>query len=264
MQRFTTLTQNSSDYQALQLRYSGSPFAGVYASAAYTWSHSLDDGSENSSVFLIHPGYELNQAWASSNFDVRHALTASLSWRIPRSIDSRGLPGWIAGWTLSGVLRARSGFPINVLTTEQALGEEFDNAGRPDLVPGLPIWISDPNTAGGRRLNPAAFAIPAGAIPGTLGRNAIYGNGQTQIDLSLRREFPLFWRVNLDLGLSVYNLLNHPEFADPVPFLSNPFFGQSVSMQNMMLGSGSPNTGLPPLFQTGGARSAEFSFRFSF
>jgi hypothetical protein len=66
------------------------------------------------------------------------------------------------------------------------------------------------------------------------------------------------------MGLNIFNVLNHPAFADPVAFLSRPLFGQSVSMQNLMLGSGTPNTGLPPLFQTGGARAGEFSFRFTF
>jgi hypothetical protein len=49
-----------------------------------------------------------------------------------------------------------------------------------------------------------------------------------------------------------------------VPFLSNPLFGQSTSMQNLVLGSGTPNTGLAPVFQTGGSRSAEVSVRFTF
>jgi hypothetical protein len=226
---------------------------GLFASVAYTWSHSLDNGSEDSGIFLIHPGYQVSEAWASSDFDVRPTLTAALSGRIPRF-----------GWTLSGILRARTGFPINITDAEQALGEEFENASRPNHVPGLPIWINDPSVAGGRGLNPAAFSVPANGQQGSLGRNAIYGNGLAQIDVSMRRTFGLFWGMRLEAGVSIFNVLNHPAFADPVSFLSSPLFGQSTSMQNLMLGSGTPNTGMPPLFQTGGSRSAELSFRFSF
>ena len=89
------------------------------------------------------------------------------------------------------------------------------------------------------------------------------GPGAAQLDASLRREFPLYRGMSLEVGLNVFNVLNHPAFADPAPFLSSPFFGQSTSMQNLMLGAGGPNTGSPPLFQTGGARSVEFSFRLS-
>jgi len=112
-------------------------------------------------------------------------------------------------------------------------------------------------------LNPAAFRVPDG-LTGSLGRNTISGNGMTQIDMSLRREIPIFRGLTAEIGINVFNVLNHPVFADPVPFLASPWFGQSTSMQNMMLGSGTPNTGLPPLFQTGGPRSVEFSFRLSF
>ena len=259
--RFTTLTLNSSNYEALEVRHSGSFGRGIYGSASYTWSHSIDDGSQDSSVFLIHPGYRLSEARASSSFDVRQALTAALSYRIPRRLR---LPDALAGWTVSGVFRARGGFPIDIRTSEEGLGRGFDNVGRPDLVAGVPQWIGDPTVAGGRRLNPAAFAVPPPGTAGTLGRNAIAGFGLAQFDASLRREFAVYGRVSAEVGLGVFNVLNHPAFADPVAFRSSPFFGQSTSMQNLMLGSGTPNTGLPALFQTGGARTAEVSFRVSF
>jgi len=264
LDRLVTLTGNSSNYQALQMRYAASPIPGVYASVAYTWAHSLDDGSQDSGIFLIHPGYELNEAWASSSFDVRNALTAAVSYRVPAPTSFAGLLGSLAGWTVSGILRAHSGFPINITDAEQALSEDFENAGRPDLVPGQPIWIADPSVAGGRRLNPSAFRLPSAGQEGTLGRNAIYGNGLTQIDASLRRTFAFSDRMGIEVGLNIFNVLNHPAFADPVAFLSSPWFGQSTSMQNLMLGSGTPNTGMPPLFQTGGSRSAELSLRLSF
>jgi hypothetical protein len=264
LERQVTLSANSSNYQALHMRYTGMVAANTYLSGSYTWAHSIDDGSQDSSVFLVHPGYRLSEARGSSSFDVRHEVTAALSYRIPHVVSSFRMPPWLANWTLSATLRVRSGFPIDIADTEQALGQGFDNVGRPNQVTGVPVWIADPTVAGGRRLNPAAFSVPAAGTPGTLGRNAIGGNGLGQLDMSLRREFPLFRGVTADVGLNVFNVLNHPAFADPVPYLSSPWFGQSTSMQNLMLGSGTPNTGLPPLFQTGGSRSAEFSFRISF
>jgi hypothetical protein len=131
-------------------------------------------------------------------------------------------------------------------------------------VSGVPVWIADPSVAGGVRLNPAAFALPPAGATGSLGRNAITGNPLAQVDMSLHRDFAIVHGLSLEVGLNVFNVLNHPAFADPVPFLSSPWFGQSTSMQNLMLGSGSANTGLPPLFQSGGPRSAELSFRVSF
>jgi hypothetical protein len=262
-ERLVTLTVDSSSYEALEMRYSGSLACNLFGSLSYTWSHSIDDGSLDSSMFLIQPGYSLSEARGSSDFDVRQSFSAALSYRVPFEHSLR-LPSWVAGWTLSTIFIARSGFPLDVQTDEQPLGQGFDNVGRPDLVPGVPVWISDPDVAGGRRLNPAAFATPPNGAPGTLGWNAISGYPLAQLDATLRREFALFRSLSLEVGLNVFNVLNHPAFANPVPYLSSPWFGQSTSMQNLMLGSGSPNTGLPPLFQNGGPRSGELSFRVSF
>jgi hypothetical protein len=264
LQGLVTLTANSSSYHALEMRYSGSTARNIYGSLSYTWAHSIDDGSLDSSGFLIHPGYRLSEARASSNFDARQSLAASFSYRVPFEGRSAPLPPWLAGWTLSGIFRLRSGFPVDVLTDEQPLGQGFDNVGRPGRVPGVPVWIADPSVAGGVRLNPAAFALPPAGATGSLGRNAITGNPLAQVDMSLHRDFAIVHGLSLEVGLNVFNVLNHPAFADPVPFLSSPWFGQSTSMQNLMLGSGSANTGLPPLFQSGGPRSAELSFRVSF
>ncbi|MBV9745489.1 MAG: TonB-dependent receptor, partial [Acidobacteriia bacterium] len=225
LERLITLTTNSSSYGALEMRYSGSLSHNIYGSLSYTWAHSMDNGSLDSSEFLIHPGYSLNEARASSNFDVRQSVAAALSYRAPMESRSSPLPPWLAGWTVSGIFRARSGFPITVLSNEQPLGEAFDNVGRPDLVPGVPVWIADPSVAGGRRLNPAAFAVPPAGQPGTWGRNAITGNPLIQLDASLHRQFALFRGLSLEVGLNVFNVLNHPAFADPVPFLSSPWFG---------------------------------------
>jgi hypothetical protein len=85
-----------------------------------------------------------------------------------------------------------------------------------------------------------------------------------QVDFAVRREFRLSERRRLQLRVEAYNLLNHPNFADPVNYLDSPVFGQSTSMLNLMLGSGSPGSGLSPTLQTGGPRSLQGSLRFLF
>jgi hypothetical protein len=260
LDRQITLTEGSSNYQAAQFRYSGAITRSLFGSASYTWSHSIDDGSNDSSLFLIHPGYRLGDARGSSSFDIRQAVTAAISYRM----YGRRLPDALRHWTVSGIFRARSGFPIDIMSSQPPLGHGFDNAGRPDLVAGAPLWIADASVAGHRRLNPAAFRAAAAGVTGSLGRNAIAGNGLAQLDASLRREFQLPRQLSLEVSVNLFNALNHPAFANPAPFLSSPFFGQPTSMQNLMLGSGTPNTGLPPIFQSGGARAGEFSFRVTF
>jgi hypothetical protein len=149
-----------------------------------------------------------------------------------------------------------------VLDNETTLGLSFADIFRPNLVPGVPIRIADPQAPGGRRLNPAAFVSVAGQ--GNLGRNAITGFGASQLDLAVRRTFQLTERSALELRAEAFNALNQPAFADPVRFLVNPLFGRSPSMLNLMLGSGTPSSGLTPAFQTGGPRSLQLILRLHF
>jgi hypothetical protein len=162
------------------------------------------------------------------------------------------------------MLRARTGFPITVLEDEQYLGIALADAFRPNLALGAPVWIADSNAPGGRYINPSAFRpIPAGR-QGNLGRNTITGFGMSQVDLAVRREFRLGDRRTLQFRMEAFNGLNEANFADPVRLMTSPLFGRSTSMLNLMLGSGSPGSGLAPILQTGGARSFQATLRFYF
>ena len=61
----------------------------------------------------------------------------------------------------------------------------------------------------------------------------------SQLDWSLRRDFFVREKRSLQLRIEAFNALNHPNFADPIRFLDSPLFGQSGSMLNRMLGTGS-------------------------
>ena len=256
-----TTNYGSSNYHALQFQYRRRVARGLQSQVSYTWSHAIDNDS--SDAFLVWEAKGFSDR-GSSDFDVRHSLTATASYEFPR-IDSSAFGARLrSDWAIDTVLRARSGFPISVLNSEEYLGITLVNAFRPDLVFGVPLWLLDSGVAGGRRLNPNAFAPTLPAQQGTLGRNALAGFGMSQVDLALRREFKLTERRRLQFRLEAFNLLNHANFADPIKYLNSPVFGESTSMLNLMLGTGSPGSGLAPILQTGGPRSLQGSLRFQF
>ncbi|HWB86631.1 MAG TPA: TonB-dependent receptor [Bryobacteraceae bacterium] len=257
-----TTDHGASDFQSLQAQYRRSLARGVEALVSYAWSHSLDNDSSDLSLMWAGSGLTPASDHASSDFDVRHSFTAALTWDIPHPGGRAG--GWLDGWALDGVFHARSGFPISVLDSDEYTGVGLANAFRPNVVPGQPIWIADPAEPGGRMLNTAAFQSAPGGVQGNLGRNAITGFGMSQLDLALGRQFRLGERRSLHLRIEAFNALNHANFADPVKFRNSALFGQSTSMLNLMLGTGSPASGLAPMLQSGGPRSVEAVLRFQF
>lgn len=248
----------SSNYHSFEAQYRRRMARGLQALVSYAWSHSIDNSSTDGGLYWAGAGVTASGDRASSDFDVRHSLTAGFTYESPGSRRST------RGWAVDGMFRARTGFPINVLDTEQYTGVSFENIFRPDLMPGQPVWIADRSAPGGRRLNPDAFSAVPNFQQGNLGRNVLSGFGMSQLDLALRREFFRTERRSLQLRIEAYNTLNHTNFADPVRFLSSPLFGQSSSMLNVMLGTGSPGSGLAPMFQAGGARALQVALRLRF
>jgi hypothetical protein len=249
-----------SDYQSFQAQYRRRLAGGLQGLASYAWSHSIDNSSTDAGLYWAGSGVQLGRDRASSDFDVRHSFSAGFSYEVSTLARAR----LFGGWALDGMFRARTGFPINVLTADQFMGVSFENVFRPDVVIGQPLWIYDLSAPGGRRINPGAFMAAPGSTQGDLGRNALSGFGMSQLDLAVRREFALGEKRSLQFRLDAFNAWNHANFADPIRFLASPFFGQANSMLNLMLGTGSPGSGLAPLFQAGGARSLQVSVRLRF
>ena len=246
-------------YHGLNAVYRRPLAGGLQGQVAYSWSHAIDTGSSDSSLFLIAPGVSAQNDRGDSSFDARQTVTAAILYTTPALRPFRGLS---RGWAVGTFFYSRTAFPVDVLASESLEGFAIANL-RPNLVPGLPLWISNANVAGGRQLNPAAFA-PASAVPGTLGRDTVHGFGMWEADCSAGRSFALREKLRLTFRAEAYNVFNHPQFADPMPYLSNPMFGQSGSSLNLMMGSGSPISGQSPAFQMGGPRSLQLSLRLGF
>jgi hypothetical protein len=246
-----------STYNALQLQYRRPLSHGVQILANYTFSHSLDNASDD--VIGSTPGVIISAAndHASSQFDVRQSFSSALSINLPVAGKNPLVSSITKEWSLQSVLVARTGFPFNA----QIFG--FSPGGyalsRPDLVPGQTIWVKSASAPGGRALNPEAFAIPTAGRQGTEGRNDIAGFGLAQMDVSLGRLFPIRERCRLQFRVDVFNLLNHPNFTNPTAYIQ---FGSSFLQSREMLNNGLG--GLNPLFQQGGPRSMQLSAKISF
>jgi hypothetical protein len=105
--------------------------------------------------------------------------------------------------------------------------------------------------------------VPIEERQGTLGRNALRGFPLSQLDLSVERAFYVTETINFQLRADSFNVLNHPNFADPSGNLSSAsLFGVSTAMANTPF-HGITN-GLTPLFRLGGPRSLQLSLKFSF
>jgi hypothetical protein len=81
----------------------------------------------------------------------------------------------------------------------------------------------------------------------------------TQVDLSISRKFPLWERLNLQFRADAFNVLNHPNFTNPLGYIQ---FGETYLVSSQMLNQGLG--GLSPIFQQGGPRSLQLSLRLAF
>jgi hypothetical protein len=258
------LSRNSgtSDYHALQLQFQRRLTRGLQALVSYTWSHSLDNVSLDTSAEAPSFNIDVKNERGSSDFDVRHAVTGAITYDIPRLNQNKFLSSVSRNFSLDGTFTARTAVPVNIITGTNIVGGS--QISRPDLITGVPLYLDDPLAPGGWRINRAAFTIPVGR-QGTLGRNALRGFPLWQLDLSLGRQFSLTDRLNLQFRAEVFNVFNHPNFADPVRELNNTTqFGVSDRMLGRSLGTGGAGGGFNPLYQVGGSRSIQLAMKFLF
>lgn len=277
------LTKNDarSNYNAFQLQYRRPLSSRVQALLNYTYSHSVDNASNDVIAGLSNTVISAANDYASSDFDVRHSFSGALAFSLPSVGQSGALALLTKDWSLDTVVVARTEFPANPqVQAPSSLGASLI---RPDLVPGQPFYLYGAQCAqvfgpvsqggngtleagqvcpGGMGLNPTAFnaATPvADNRQGTLGRNAIPGFGLTQVDLSIGRRFSITERLKVQFRADAFNLFNHPNFTNPP---SEPVSAPSSLLSRETLNNGLG--GLNPLFQEGGPRSLQLSLRLAF
>ena len=257
-----------SNYNALQAQYQRRFSRGLQALVSYTFGKSLDNVSEETQNNLQSPTgrFDPRADYAPSSFDVRHAFSGAVSYEIPSPFESGLARKIFGGFGIDALFRARTATPVNLVSGANSLGLGVTTILRPDLLPNQPLYIEDANAPGGRRFNPLAFdrATPlAQGRQGTLGRNALRGFPARQLDISLRRQFQLTERMNVQIRVDGFNVLNTTNFANPsgvlgANYLTSATFGRATQTLSSGLG------GLSSLYQIGGPRSFQLSAKLRF
>jgi hypothetical protein len=246
----------------LQVQFQRHLSGGLQALASYTWSHALDFGSYNSLLSYVR---------GNSDFDIRHNFSAAVSYDPPSHLQNHFARAVLSHWGFDNRFAARTAFPVT-LTGPQAIDPATGkrvNVGL-DLVPGAPLYVYGPQYPGGRAINVNAFSLPPGCDPsncpaltaGNAPRNFVRGFGAWQMDLAVRREFPIFERLKLQFRAEAFNVLNHPNFGSINANYCSPgpgcTFGQATQTLAQSLGT------LSPLYQIGGPRSMQFALKLVF
>jgi hypothetical protein len=234
---------------------------GVEGHVSYAWGHAIDTDSGESVVpHLPLSAASVATERGSSDYDRRHVMRATLSCVPP---SPRG-PAWLAmlgaDWRLDLIGTVQSGAPITVTATRDlGFGSYLV---RPDLVPGVPVWVADAASPGGRRLNPDAFVLPTDARQGTLGRNALLAPALRQVDLTLTRSLRVGASLKAQLRLESFNVFNVPNFGAPFAQLGTAGFGRPYESWADALGTGTLSQGgLAPVQQAGAPRSVQIGVR---
>ncbi len=214
------LTDAQSFYNSFQLSVSKQHAHNISWQAFYTFSHSIDDASENFSIESVNDPptsqdiFDRKGSRGRSAFDIRHNFVANVVYKLPFGRGSH-----FGGWQISAVASVHSNVPFTpVLAFDNADLQSLLTSERPNLI-GNPYTGVCPNGAKVGTpscwFNPSAFALPPPGQFGNAGRNILRGPAFAQFDLALQKGFQLTEGTKIKFGAEAYNLFNHPNLAVP-------------------------------------------------
>jgi hypothetical protein len=232
--RFVTVTQYYNDgisnYNSLTLQYRHQFSYGLSAQFHYTWSHALG------TIAYENP-FNLSNSYGSLNFDNRHQVAGDLLWSQPFKADNKAVNGLIKGWTLGLKMYIYSGAPFSVTDSKIATSVNSSGVLTPlaDLVvsSAFGMHCNSSNSIGTPCLPKTDFATYPGsgiASPtqtdwGNIAPDSFRGPGYFDIDTTLQRSFAIREKFKFVFGMQGYNVLNHPNFANPSGSITSGAFG---------------------------------------
>jgi len=220
------LWQVSSRYDALHARLQKRAGHGLFVQASYTWSKSLDSGSNSlptayTNTVSTLPYFDPRLRRSVSDFDVPQILVLSGTWEIPVPKKSSAPATWLlSSWQLGTLLQLNSGLPFTTTIAGDPLGlnsaQRYDFPDRLNL-PGCGNPVNPGNAIDYIKLSCFAAPVPATRL-GDAGRNVARGPGLIDWDASLFKNIPvarLSDSFRIQFRFEMFNALNHTNFNPP-------------------------------------------------
>lgn len=270
----------NSLYNSLQLNWSRRFKAGLQFGASYTYSKSMDNGSNQRDV--VPDTYDISMLWGPSEFDVRHIFVANYLYQLPFLHRRNDMLGKLLGdWQISGIVQYQTGTPCNAIQGGQdfaGVGQDANfgcgNNGQFWTLNGNPSLVKTfgPN---GHWFQTCLVAVPAGQtcpdgsakfngvdqrifrppVKGTFVtqrvRDMLYQPGLENWNMGLFKSFPFNERTGLQFRAEAFNVWNHPNWNAP------SFNPGNLSTFGKVLTKGSGSSG-------NGERNLQLSLRFFF
>jgi hypothetical protein len=209
----TSMSNGESNYHALQVWLNRRFSHGLAYQASYTWGHTISNVALQAFTDSLVDPFNFDIDRGDADLDRRHSFVGNVVYMTP-SLESWGdvASGVLGNWQFNAIATFYSGTPANISSGVNTAGLTNGNGTRPDLVPGVPIYLDHDNNPL-TFLNPAAFQLPQVGSFGTLGRGVIRNPGYKNVDMSLTKNWPFGERYNVQFRSEFFNVFNHPNFS---------------------------------------------------
>ena len=223
-------------FDSLQIKATKRFSHGLSFLSTFTWSKSLDIGSEigepnpgTTGNAIFNDVFNRNSNKYLSRYDQPYLFNISLNYTTPSIHENKILSFAMRDWTFGAFLQYSSGTPIPVPAANSSLNNYlFQGASFANRVPGQPLTTVDlnchcydPNST--FVLNPKAWVDPA---PGQFGSSAGYYNDyRTQRrpveNMNLGRTFRIKERASFNIRMELTNVFNRAFWSDPTASNAN-------------------------------------------
>ncbi len=212
----------SSNYNALQVKFTKRFAQGLQFSAHYTWSKALNYDSD---YFVIDP----RVAYGPDDFNRNHVFITSLLWALPfgkgrmfASNSGRVLDTIIGGWQLNTVTNWSGGLPWTPTYSKceadkdtgpcrpNRAGSFSTGAGSLDPVKHFVPFFTPVAEMTANGVTNGGWNRPAKGIFGNAGRNSMRGPHMFTSNMSLLKKFVITERVGAEFRVEAFNVFNHP------------------------------------------------------
>ena len=227
---------------------------GLQLQASYTLGRSTDEGSQSvgggdfSNSFQPRYGFDRDDNFGPSDFDVRHNFVFSYSYLVPAPASwTPAIRAVAGGWQVSGLVSLRSGTPFSPVLgfdRARALPRSGGAGQRPNWAAGATATSA---ILGGpqRYFDPTAFTLPEAGYFGDVGRNALTSPGYATWDAALFKNVAAGPRYKVQIRIEAFNILNRVNFGLPEATV----FNSAGRVENA--GEISTTVGTPRIIQLG-------------